>query len=120
MVSLFDLFKHGIGPSSSHTTGSMTATGNFHLSLLRLDHAAALARIKVTLFGSLAWTGRGHGTTERSGAAPSARRRECLCDRRERGERGGRPCGHGADKWRAKRNPCSVEILPRPLPHQLR
>ena len=62
MISIFDLFKIGIGPSSSHTTGPMKAAGRFRCSVLKHPQSAALARIQVTLFGSLAWTGKGHAT----------------------------------------------------------
>ncbi|WP_394760561.1 L-serine ammonia-lyase [Phenylobacterium sp.] len=59
-VSAFDLFKLGIGPSSSHTMGPMTAAGRFleHLGP-RVDQTA---RVEVTLYASLALTGRGHAT----------------------------------------------------------
>ena len=62
-VSVFDLFKIGIGPSSSHTVGPMRAAARFvgHW----LDEAGQLeqcARVRVELFGSLALTGRGHGS----------------------------------------------------------
>ena len=57
---LTDLFKIGIGPSSSHTVGPMRAGATF---MRRLEpHFGAVARIVATLHGSLAWTGRGHGT----------------------------------------------------------
>ncbi|WP_435105449.1 L-serine ammonia-lyase [Arhodomonas sp. AD133] len=61
-VSIFDLFKVGIGPSSSHTVGPMKAARQF---LDGLDSDGALAtttRIKAELYGSLALTGRGHGS----------------------------------------------------------
>ena len=60
MISAFDLFKIGIGPSSSHTVGPMIAARTFRNLLAegRIGHA----RISVELFGSLAWTGRGHGS----------------------------------------------------------
>ncbi len=57
MISIFDLFKIGIGPSSSHTIGPMRAAAAFAAAL-----PEGVARIKVELFGSLAWTGKGHGT----------------------------------------------------------
>ncbi len=57
MISVFDLFKIGIGPSSSHTIGPMRAAAAFAASL-----PAGVSRIQVELFGSLAWTGKGHGT----------------------------------------------------------
>jgi L-serine dehydratase len=62
-VSVFDLFKIGIGPSSSHTVGPMRAAARFITRWL--DERGALervARIRAELFGSLAHTGRGHGT----------------------------------------------------------
>jgi L-serine dehydratase len=61
MISVFDLFKIGIGPSSSHTVGPMKAAAAF-MSALEVHERAALERLKVTLLGSLAWTGRGHRT----------------------------------------------------------
>ena len=61
MISLFDLFKIGIGPSSSHTVGPMKAAKAF-MDHLATDEAARPAGIRVTLFGSLAWTGKGHAT----------------------------------------------------------
>lgn len=61
-VSVFELFKIGIGPSSSHTVGPMRAARTFVQRLADDDRLAATARIEVTLYGSLAHTGRGHGT----------------------------------------------------------
>jgi len=59
-ISIFDIFKVGIGPSSSHTVGPMKAAHAFVANLRGV--AADVDRIKVTLHGSLAWTGKGHGT----------------------------------------------------------
>ncbi|MCQ9156938.1 L-serine ammonia-lyase [Acidomonas methanolica] len=59
MISLFDLFKIGIGPSSSHTVGPMRAAQRFAASLAHPDRAA---RLRVILYGSLAWTAQGHAT----------------------------------------------------------
>lgn len=61
MISVFDLFKIGIGPSSSHTVGPMKAAAAF-VGMLDGGDRSAVQRLKVTLLGSLAWTGRGHGT----------------------------------------------------------
>lgn len=61
-VSVFDLFKIGIGPSSSHTVGPMRAAARFVGRLHEFAHLPKTARITVELFGSLALTGRGHGT----------------------------------------------------------
>jgi L-serine dehydratase len=62
-VSVFDLFKIGIGPSSSHTVGPMRAAARFATRWLEepglLDR---VARVRAELYGSLAHTGRGHGT----------------------------------------------------------
>ena len=59
-VSVFDLFKLGVGPSSSHTMGPMTAACRF-VERLAPD-AARTARVETALFASLALTGRGHAT----------------------------------------------------------
>ncbi|MCW0983553.1 L-serine ammonia-lyase [Agrobacterium tumefaciens] len=65
-LSVFDVFKIGIGPSSSHTMGPMTAANRF-LALILSDEwprpaGASVSRLKVSLHGSLAFTGIGHGT----------------------------------------------------------
>ena len=61
-VSIFDLFKIGIGPSSSHTVGPMRAAGIFLDRLAGAEVLGRTARLRVDLFGSLGHTGRGHGT----------------------------------------------------------
>ena len=62
-VSTFDLFKIGIGPSSSHTVGPMRAACRFaHRWLEEGGDLARTARVRAEVFGSLALTGRGHGT----------------------------------------------------------
>ena len=60
-ISVFDLFKIGIGPSSSHTVGPMQAAADFRHALDAND-LARVARIKVNLYGSLSATGKGHAT----------------------------------------------------------
>ena len=61
-LSVFDIFKIGIGPSSSHTMGPMTAAVSF-LDLLRASpDAGRIKRLAVRLYGSLAFTGKGHAT----------------------------------------------------------
>ena len=64
-LSLFDIFKIGVGPSSSHTMGPMVAAARF-LALLRggerIPGAGPAARLGCRLHGSLAWTGSGHAT----------------------------------------------------------
>jgi L-serine dehydratase len=64
LISLFDLFKIGIGPSSSHTVGPMRAARSFALHLVKGGWLADLDSIRVTLYGSLALTGKGHGTDQ--------------------------------------------------------
>jgi L-serine dehydratase len=59
-TSVFELYKIGIGPSSSHTVGPMVAAGDF-LARVR-PRIAEVARVRVALLGSLAATGWGHGT----------------------------------------------------------
>jgi L-serine dehydratase len=59
-VAFAELFKIGIGPSSSHTIGPMRAAVSFVAGLG--DRCGAVARLNATAFGSLAWTGKGHAT----------------------------------------------------------
>jgi L-serine dehydratase len=61
-VSAFDLFKIGIGPSSSHTVGPMRAARMFALRLAHEGLAPRTARVQVHLYGSLGATGKGHGS----------------------------------------------------------
>ncbi|MHA7682291.1 L-serine ammonia-lyase [Cupriavidus sp. PET2-C1] len=61
-VSVFDLFKVGIGPSSSHTVGPMRAALMFAQGLARDGLLPQVASVRVELYGSLGATGRGHGT----------------------------------------------------------
>jgi L-serine dehydratase len=61
-ISIFDLFTIGIGPSSSHTVGPMRAARRFAESLEKAGLLEGTARVRAELYGSLALTGRGHGT----------------------------------------------------------
>jgi L-serine dehydratase len=61
-LSVFDIFKVGIGPSSSHTMGPMRAAREFVLGLERDGLLAQTEQLAVRLYGSLALTGAGHGT----------------------------------------------------------
>lgn len=61
-ISVFELFSIGIGPSSSHTVGPMRATFKFVQDLENKGFLQSLSRLKVDLYGSLALTGKGHGT----------------------------------------------------------
>ncbi|MGE4349621.1 MAG: L-serine ammonia-lyase [Candidatus Berkiella sp.] len=58
MISIFELFSIGVGPSSSHTVGPMRAANDFVAQLPN----GAIKRLEVELYGSLALTGKGHGT----------------------------------------------------------
>ncbi len=66
MIGVFDIFKIGIGPSSSHTMGPMVAAKRFidtiDTPLMRVPGSAAPAKIRAHLHGSLAFTGKGHAT----------------------------------------------------------
>ncbi|MGN9774591.1 L-serine ammonia-lyase [Micromonospora sp. H33] len=62
MISVFDLFSVGIGPSSSHTVGPMRAARTFVSGLKADGLLADTARIRAELFGSLGATGHGHGS----------------------------------------------------------
>ncbi|MGP1683819.1 MAG: serine dehydratase beta chain, partial [Giesbergeria sp.] len=61
-VSVFDLFKIGIGPSSSHTVGPMIAARQFVCQLQSALGLTPVHGVRVELFGSLSATGIGHGT----------------------------------------------------------
>ena len=62
MISVFDMFSVGIGPSSSHTVGPMRASKLFTVDLEDADLLSKTTRVRVELFGSLGQTGIGHGT----------------------------------------------------------
>ncbi|MCP5536538.1 MAG: L-serine ammonia-lyase [Akkermansiaceae bacterium] len=62
MISVLDLFTIGIGPSSSHTVGPMRAAFDFTRQLASTDQAASVHSLRCDLYGSLAATGKGHGT----------------------------------------------------------
>jgi L-serine dehydratase len=61
-ISTFELFKIGVGPSSSHTVGPMVAARRFGQWLSHMNQMAATRHITVDLYGSLALTGKGHAT----------------------------------------------------------
>jgi L-serine dehydratase len=63
-ISVFDLFKIGIGPSSSHTVGPMRAAAMFAQSAAADGLLDTVARVRVELFGSLGATGHGHGSVK--------------------------------------------------------
>lgn len=62
MISVFDMFSIGIGPSSSHTVGPMKAAHLFVQHLNKNEQINKVSRVKCELFGSLGQTGIGHGT----------------------------------------------------------
>lgn len=61
MISVFDMFSIGIGPSSSHTVGPMRAANRF-IDDLKQQHFEQVTEVQAELFGSLGQTGKGHGT----------------------------------------------------------
>lgn len=62
MISTFDIFSIGIGPSSSHTVGPMRASKRFIDNLISTSQLADVTAVSVELFGSLGQTGKGHGS----------------------------------------------------------
>lgn len=66
MLSVLDIFRIGIGPSSSHTVGPMRIGGMFLRALAKAGKIESTARVAVELQGSLALTGIGHGTVDAS------------------------------------------------------
>lgn len=62
MISVFDIFKIGIGPSSSHTVGPMKAGKQFTDDLIARGLLAEVSKVVVDVYGSLSLTGKGHHT----------------------------------------------------------
>jgi len=93
-ISVFDLFKIGIGPSSSHTVGPMKAARRFAVALRDDGLLDRVARVEAILYGSLGHTGKGHGSDRAvvlglEGAEPETVETESIASRmaavRERG-----------------------------------
>jgi L-serine dehydratase len=61
-ISVFDMFKIGVGPSSSHTLGPWKAAQRFLQSIEDKNLLYRVTNLQVLLYGSLAKTGKGHGT----------------------------------------------------------
>ena len=61
-TSFFELFRVGIGPSSSHTVGPMVAAADFVERLKTTPNNQLMEKVQIELYGSLAHTGVGHGT----------------------------------------------------------
>ncbi|MES2776295.1 MAG: L-serine ammonia-lyase [Bacteroidota bacterium] len=61
-ISVFDMFKIGVGPSSSHTLGPWRAAQKFVIKLAKESRLQQVTHVQVLLYGSLAKTGHGHGT----------------------------------------------------------
>ncbi|MCO6060560.1 L-serine ammonia-lyase, partial [Pseudomonas sp. MOB-449] len=94
-LSVFDLFKIGIGPSSSHTVGPMRAAARFVEGLRRENLLADTHSLKIELYGSLGATGKGHGSDkavllglegEQPDTVDTERVDERLASIRQRGE----------------------------------
>jgi len=87
-ISVFDLFSIGIGPSSSHTVGPMKAAFAFMQRLEEQAKLQSIQEIKIEIFGSLAYTGKGHGTNYAillglEGEHPETVTPECIGPRAE-------------------------------------
>jgi len=78
LISVFDLFKIGLGPSSSHTVGPMKAAAAFADALAATNAIARVAGVQVTLYGSLAFTGKGHATDKATILGLSGERPESV------------------------------------------
>jgi L-serine dehydratase len=61
-ISVFDMFKIGVGPSSSHTLGPWRAAQLFVQAIEQKNQLNQVSSVRVLLYGSLAKTGKGHGT----------------------------------------------------------
>ena len=88
-LSVFDLFKIGIGPSSSHTVGPMRAALRFAAKLETLDLLDKTTTVKAELYGSLGATGKGHGSDKAvllglEGEAPDLVAVETIDDKLQR------------------------------------
>lgn len=88
-ISVFDVFKIGIGPSSSHTVGPMLAALSFARNLADENLLSQLQQIKIDLYGSLGATGKGHGTHKAvmlglSGNAPDTIDPDCIATQLEK------------------------------------
>ncbi|EWC39533.1 L-serine ammonia-lyase [Stutzerimonas stutzeri] len=119
-LSVFDLFKIGIGPSSSHTVGPMRAALRFAEGLRDDGLMAATAGVRVELYGSLGATGKGHGSDkavllglegERPESVDTAAIASRLAAIRERGEL--RLLGERAVPFDSKRQ---LAFIRKPLP----
>ncbi|HEY6917302.1 MAG TPA: L-serine ammonia-lyase [Allosphingosinicella sp.] len=77
--SVFDLFKIGVGPSSSHTMGPMKAAARFVETLRAEDRLDHVARVAADLYGSLALTGKGHATDRAILLGLSGKEPDNLC-----------------------------------------
>ncbi|NNM76090.1 L-serine ammonia-lyase [Sphingomonas sp. ID1715] len=77
--SVFDLFKIGVGPSSSHTMGPMSAACAFTDRLRAQDGLARTTRVVAELFGSLALTGKGHASDRAVLLGLSGKRPDAIC-----------------------------------------
>jgi L-serine dehydratase len=96
-ISVFDLFKAGIGPSSSHTVGPMKAAREFVLSLESMGLLDQVSGLRADLYGSLGATGRGHGSPKAivlglEGDTPEAVDVDGIASRMERLRENGRLC----------------------------
>ena len=79
-ISVFDMLKIGVGPSSSHTLGPWRAAEQFLAELRNQNIIASVHRVKVDLYGSLSLTGKGHATDYAVMLGLSVALMECFID----------------------------------------
>jgi L-serine dehydratase len=79
VASVFDLFKIGVGPSSSHTMGPMSAAATFVGRLESKGLIGSVERVECDLYGSLALTGKGHATDRAVLIGLAGKRPDALC-----------------------------------------
>jgi L-serine dehydratase len=124
VASVFDLFKIGVGPSSSHTMGPMTAACRFVETLAEKGLLGAVERVETNLYGSLALTGKGHATDRAVLIGLAGKRPDSLCPD-EADEIVKHPrhaaCARRPPRDRVRRSPrlrfCSRERLPHQQRH---
>src|SRR3546814_16787774 len=124
-ISLFELFKIGVGPSSSHTVGPMVAGRRFGLWLDEHRLLDRTAHVEADLYGSLALTGKGHASDTAlvaglAGEIPAATRLTAIEAHWARAEAEGAPYLPGRRRWRFQpnRDPRFPPPHPHPLHHQ--
>ena len=126
MISVFELFKIGVGPSSSHTVGPMKAAAAFANGLVETGAIDRVASVEVALLGSLAFTGKGHATDkavilglERRDAGHRRSRRGRNARRRRARDQAAQPRRPARDRLRRRATAiASTPLTPAPAASQ--